>query len=89
MASVYNFLNTVNYCQGCFDLQFVCGDGKCLNRNNDDNGVCDGRIDCSDGSDESRCGLGKIVPSAQRLSTFTLCLKLVSHKQASWVASPA
>ena len=46
--------------QTCFNVQFACGDGRCLNRNNDDNGVCDGRRDCSDGSDESRCGLGKV-----------------------------
>lgn len=51
---------TVN-CQSCTNLQFACGDGKCLNRNNDDNGVCDSKTDCSDGSDENRCGLGKQV----------------------------
>ena len=51
------FVPTVN-CQSCFNVQFVCGDGRCLNRNNDDNGVCDGITDCSDGSDEQQCGRG-------------------------------
>ena len=50
------FFPTVN-CQSCFNVQFVCGDGKCLNRENDDNGVCDDIVDCSDRSDEQRCGL--------------------------------
>ena len=58
---LFFFIRTVN-CQSCFNVQFVCGDGECLNRNNDDNGVCDSKVDCSDGSDESRCGSGPGKP---------------------------
>ena len=46
------------HCQGCINTQFVCGDGKCLNRNDSTNGVCNSSRDCSDGSDERRCGNG-------------------------------
>ena len=49
------FIFPIVNCQSCTNLQFVCGDGKCLNRNNDDNGVCDRNADCSDVSDESQC----------------------------------
>ena len=52
------FIRTVN-CQSCFNVQFVCGDGNCLNHNNDNNRVCNGVSDCSDGSDEFQCGTGK------------------------------
>lgn len=49
-------LVAIVHSQACFNLQFACGDGRCPSRNNDRNGVCDGVFDCSDGSDEARCG---------------------------------
>ena len=46
--------------EGCFTVNFACVDGsRCLTRENDRNGVCDALPDCSDGSDESRCGRGR------------------------------
>ena len=56
------FIHTVN-CQSCFNFSLlVVMDSVSVNRNNDDNGVCDSRVDCSDRSDESQCGIGKSEP---------------------------
>ena len=66
------------HCQSCFNYNFVCGDGKCLSRSNDDNGVCDGTRNCSDGSDESRCGLGELGTVAQSLHVCCIiCVTLL------------
>ena len=65
------FFPTVN-CQSCFNVQFVCGDGKCLNRENDDNGVCDSIVDCSDRSDEQGCGLLNGIDGEYSLQVFNI-----------------
>ena len=36
----------------CDIEEATCRNGQCIPRS----GLCDGRIDCSDGSDESQCG---------------------------------
>ena len=41
----------------CFDIQFLCKSGQCLNGKNER--VCDGSTNCAGGDDESRCGKGK------------------------------
>lgn len=40
----------------CFDIQFLCKSGQCLNGKNER--VCDGSTNCAGGDDESRCGKG-------------------------------
>ncbi|CAL8294422.1 unnamed protein product [Lota lota] len=41
--------------KGCIPSSYKCANGKCVNKLNPE---CDGVKDCSDGSDEQRCGCG-------------------------------
>lgn len=38
--------------RSCESVEFRCHDGKCVDKRT----VCDGRLDCRDGSDEENCG---------------------------------
>lgn len=42
----------------CFNIQFLCKSGQCLNGKNER--VCDGSANCAGGDDESRCGKGTV-----------------------------
>jgi hypothetical protein len=43
-------------CQaGCKSFEFECHNGECIEVAN----ICDGNLDCKDGSDESLCGARK------------------------------
>ena len=73
--------------QACFNYVFACGDGECLNQMIVNNGVCDGTRNCSDGSDESRCGLGKTDTDIISANLYNLSFCFSQHSQHSGVLS--
>lgn len=52
--NIYPFSSHLHTARNCNDEQFACNDGQCIQYS----WVCDGQLDCDDGSDEREeiCG---------------------------------
>jgi len=58
-CEAYNSVYTEDFCVGCREDQFVCGDGSCIHDyyfcdGSEENGNAPWPADCADGSDENQ-----------------------------------
>ena len=66
---------------GCLPGQFLCGDGKCVDRS----AICNGYYDCIDAADERDCSEFHFIAHSETLNNvfelnpFTLDIALINH----------